>query len=161
MLNSLSTFAVILEIIAIAVGLGLVVGGFFRLKLYGQMRGNFMSYQMTLSGPLMMFLAGVLLLVLPTTLRSGLLAFWGSSSPMAYTGNTTNSWAAYVPVVIRFVQVVGIAAFIRGIMLISKAGGGQQSQPGARSKALLHMLGGVLCINVVATHALLASFLPI
>jgi len=161
MLRNLGTIGGVIEAISLIIGVGLILGAFFRFKLYGQMRGNFMSYQMTLSGPLVVFISGVLLLLLPTVLKSSLLAFWGSSNPLAYTGEHSGPWSSFTPVIIVFIRVVGVVAFIRGVMLLPRAAGGTQAQPGTLSKALLHMLGGIMCINVVATHQLLASLLPI
>ncbi len=161
MMHALSGFAGIIGAISVIIGIALFLGGFFRLKLYGQMRGTYAAHQVTIAGSLVMFLSGVLMMVLPTVLRSSLLAFWGTANPMAYSGANTTPWSVYIPVVIMFVRLVGVAAFIRGILLLSRTGQQGSQQPGVLSKALLHMLGGILCINIVATHALLKSLLPI
>jgi len=161
MLHNLGSVAGILGAVSAILGVSLVLGGFFRLKLYGQMRGTFMAHQVTIAGPLVKILAGAIMLVLPTMLHTSMLAFWGNANPLHIaTTDGTSPWSAYVPVVIMFVRLIGVGAFIRGIMMLPRTSG-QGKQPGVMSKALLHMLGGLLCINVVQTHILLRSILPI
>ena len=43
--------------------------------------------------------------------------------------------------------VVGIVAFIRGMIMLNKVGG-QGAQPGTMGKALTHIVGGLLAINM-------------
>ena len=158
-IQNLTHFASILQILSIGGGVGLFIGSLFQFKRYGEMR-TFMSHQMTIARPLAMMLGGIMLLIMPLMIGTFMLAFWGSASPMAYTATSDSGWAPLIPVVVDFVRVVGIFAFMRGIFLVSRSGviGGQQ---GILSKAILHMFGGVLCINVVATEHLLKSILPI
>ncbi|MCB1827482.1 MAG: type IV secretion protein IcmC [Coxiellaceae bacterium] len=158
MINNLQHFASILQILSIAGGLALFVGALFEFKRYGEMR-TFMSHQMTIARPLCMMLGGVMLLIMPLIITTGMLAFWGYVNPMQYSATSSDGWAPLMPVIIMFVKVVGVFAFIRGIFLISRCG--QQGQPGQLSKALLHMFGGILCINIVATEQLLHALLPI
>lgn len=158
-IGNLKHFSSILEILSIAGGLGLFLAALFEFKRYGEMR-TFMSHQMTIARPLSMLLAACMLLILPTMIGTFMLAFWGSANPMVYTPTTDSGWEPLMPVVIDFVRVVGIFAFMRGIFLISRSGG-QGSQPGTLSKAILHMFGGVLCINIVATEHLMKAILPI
>jgi len=160
MLKSIESIGHIIGAISAILGVGLVLGGFFRLKLYGQMRGTFMAHQVTIAGPLIKILAGAMMLVLPTAIHTSMLAFWGNANPMHYNPTEVTPFSAYIPVVIGFVRVVGICAFIRGIMLIPSTSG-QGKQPGATSKAMLHMLGGLLCINIVQTHMLISALLPV
>lgn len=158
-IGSLMHFASILQIISIIAGISLFLSALFAFKRYAQMR-TMMSHQMTMAKPLTKMLAGIMLLALPLMIRTFSLAFWGQSNPLAYTGGNESGWAPLIPVVIDAVRLVGVFAFIRGIFLIPRAGvvGGQ---PGVLSKAILHMFGGILCINVVATHQLMKSILPI
>ena len=158
-ITNLTHFAGILQVLSIGGGIGLFMSSLFEFKRYGEMR-TFMSHQMTIARPLSMMLAGVMLLIMPLIISTFMLGFWGSANPIAYTPTTDSGWEPLMPVVIDFVRVVGIFAFMRGIFLISRSGG-VGAQPGTLSKAILHMFGGVLCINVVATEQLLKSILPI
>lgn len=157
-INNLHHFASILQILSIMGGVALFVAALFEFKRYGEMR-TFMSHQMTMARPLSMMLGAIMLLIMPLMIGTLMLAFWGSANPMAYTPTTTSGWAPLIPVIIMFVRVVGVFAFIRGIFLISRSG--QQGQPGQLSKAILHLFGGILCINIVATEQLMHAILPI
>ena len=154
MLQSLGTMSVIVQVVSIMMGLGLFMGGMFTLKRYGEMR-TFMSHQMTLWAPMAMIIAGATLLVLESTISTSLLAFWGqgNTSPLAYAGSTSHNIDAYVPVINAFVRLIGVCAIIRACMLFSRSGA-QGSQPGTIGKAVLHLLGGVLCIHIIGTARL-------
>jgi len=149
----------ILQSLCILMGLALLISAFFQLKRYGEMR-TFMSYQMTLAGPLTTMLAAVMMLIMPTTLSTFLFAFWSTSNPMHYN-HGTQGWQRYIPVVIVFIRIIGVGSFMRGVMLISRVGGMQGSQPGTLPRALLHIIGGILCIHIVGTYHLLENILDL
>lgn len=159
-IENLARFGGILQVFAIAGGLGLFMTSLFEFKRYGETR-TFMSQQLTIARPLMLMMGGVMLLIMPTLIGTFMLAFWGSANPLAYQPANNSGWEPLVPVIIAFVRLVGVGSFMRGIFLISRTGGAGHSQPGTLMKAVLHMFGGVLCINIVATEQLLRSILPI
>lgn len=149
----MGTFGYIVEIIkyiSIVMGVAMTMFGMFKLKRYSEMR-SMMSQQMTLSGPLMLMVCGALLLSLPTTIEVALFAFWGDSSIMHYPG-LEGVGAAHTVVmhIYTFLRVIGLGSFIRGIILISRAGGGS-GQPGTLSKGFIHIFGGILAINIEGT----------
>lgn len=154
MLNHIGTIAIILNSISIMAGIGLVLSSLFMLKRYGEMR-TMMSHQMTLMQPMAMMAGGILLLMLPTTLSTSLLAFWGTgnTSPLAYSGSTTHDLDVYIPVIDAFVRLIGVGAIIRAAFLLSRTGG-QGGQPGTMSKGMLHLFGGILCLHIVGTARL-------
>ena len=147
--------AEILQSISILIGVGLTLGGLLQLKKHGESR-TMMSSQHSLAGPLMMLVAGSMLMILPTFIGSALLAFWGGSNPLQHHTSSTSS--SLVVAVEMFVRIVGVGAFIRGIVLLSRTGG-QQSQQGTLGKALIHILGGILCVHIVGTVGLLKELL--
>ena len=155
--NNISMFGSILQTVSIMLGLGLFMGGLFQLKRYGEMR-TFMSTQMTIAVPLSMMISGTALLALPTTIATALNAFWSTTSPLNY-GGSGYGWDQYVPAVVMFVRVIGVGSFMRGLLLFSRTG--HQAQPGTLSKAMLHLVGGVLCIHIIGTVDLLKSILDI
>lgn len=154
MLHNLGVLANIFDYVAILMGLGLFLGGLFKLKRYGEMR-TFMSHQMTIWAPLAMIFGGVMLLMLPVTVTSSLAAFFGPGQtlPISYHGETTHDIDAYIPVVNAFIRLIGIGAIIRACTLFSRTGqvGGQ---PGILGKALLHLFGGILCVHIMGTVSL-------
>ena len=155
--QNFTTMASILQIVAVMIGVSLMLGGLFQFKKYGEMRTQ-MSSQMSVAGPLMMIVAGTLLLSLPTFISTALLAVWGDASPLAYNAGSTGI-DALMPAILVFVRVVGIGSFIRGIVLLSRSGDHQRSQPGMLGKALIHILAGVLLIHIVGTMDLLEDIL--
>ena len=118
--------AQILEMVAVVMGAAMMVGAFFQLKRYGEMR-SMMSHQMSIAGPLAMLLAGSLLLSLPTFMKFSLLAFMGSANPMSLSPVTGYD----ITPLLVFVRVVGIGSFMRGLVLLSRAGH-QQGDGGHR-----------------------------
>ena len=157
LLQNLGIIGNILQSIAILMGLSLFMTGIFKLKRYGEMR-TMMSHQMTIAAPLLMLVGGVMLMSLPSMLHTVLLNFWSSNNPTAYTGGGTSQWEQIIPPIIVFVRIIGVCAFMRGIVLFSRAGG-EQAQHGTMSRALLHLLGGTLCVNIVGTLGLLKVIL--
>ncbi len=146
----------ILQVIAIAIGLALFLGAFFKLKKYGEQR-TMMSMQMTMAGPLLMIISGSALLILPTFIGTALLALWGNSNPLQYSGDTTGL-GAFIPPILMFVRVIGVGSFIRGLVLLARSGD-HQGQQGTMGKALIHILAGILCVNIVGTVDLLEALL--
>lgn len=157
--KNLGYAAVIFQDVAIMMGLGLFMSGLFRLKRYAEMR-TFMSHQMTISAPLLMIIGGILLLALPLTLRSALYNVWSTSNPLHYGGSTNGSWQQLIPPIVIFVRLIGVGAFMRGIVLFARSGS-EQSPPGTMSKAMLHVIGGLLCVHILGTFKLLNGILGI
>jgi hypothetical protein len=56
------------------------------------------------------------------------------------------------------VQLVGVIAFIRGLVKLSHMGGGHQ---GGIGSALTHIIGGIFCINMYDFVQLIMSTLGI
>ena len=155
-MENFSTIGVILNSVAVFLGVTMTFSAIFQLKKYGEQR-TMMSSQHSLAGPMMMLVCGAMLLILPEFIDSMLLAFWNNDVPGSYQGDTTG-WGSLVPAIEVFMGVVGVGAFIRGIVLMSRVGG-QQSQQGTLGKAVVHMFSGLLCIHITGTISLLKNIL--
>ena len=60
---------------------------------------------------------------------------------------------------IGFVKLVGLWAFLYGAVLLNRAHSRSVYDPGLGGKALTHLVGGVFCMNIVATvQAIAQSF---
>jgi len=59
--------------------------------------------------------------------------------------------------VIGFVQLVGLWAFLYGAVLLNRAHSRSVYDPGLGGKALAHLVGGVFCMNIVATVQVIAQ----
>jgi intracellular multiplication protein IcmC len=72
-----------------------------------------------------------------------------SSDLMAYVSvGIGNEWSQLIDVVVIYIQLVGLIAFIRGWFIMAQAGAPGQ-QPGSISKGLVHIVGGIVAINFV------------
>ena len=155
--HNFQLLAEIVQTFAILMGLAMFIGGILQFKRYGESR-TMMSSQMSVAGPLLLLLGGSVLLILPTFISTMLLAFWGNNNPTSYTNNSSTGIGAFLPAIILLVRVIGACSFIRGIHLMSRAGG-HQAQHGTLGKALIHILAGILCVHIVGTTDLIASLM--
>lgn len=142
---------------AALIALSYVLGIFFiaiailKLKQYGQMT-VMMATHAALGPSLAYLFVGIGLLFLPTILNIMTVTLWGygvEQIPAYEAGGTFDVSDIMVPV-IQLIQVIGLIAFIRGWVMLVKMGG-QGAPPGTVSKGLIHILGGILAINIVGT----------
>lgn len=140
---------------ALAYVLGLWAGGAALLQLWRWQR---YEPDAGAAGVVLRFMLCAVLLFLPSAIRNGNDTFFGAPNIMSYSHGSTLSASGQVLVdtVIGFVQIVGLWAFIYGWMLIKRAN--QRSyDPGTGSKGVIHIVGGVLAMNIVATLHMLAE----
>lgn len=157
LLHNFGELANILQSVSILIGIGLFIGALFKIKRYAEMR-TMMSHQITLAGPLMMIIAATALIVMPTFISTAVFSVWGTSNPLAYQGGVVEGYEQFIPPILMFARLIGVAAMIRGLVLVSRSGkvGGQ---PGTTSKALLHLIGGILLIHILGTLHILKTLL--
>lgn len=102
---------------------------------------------MTVKKCLVFIFAGTALLYLPSAVQVGTSTFWGNVSPYAYISHDNgDQWSELIKSAYAIVQVVGVIALIRGIMLFTTTPHQQEHHPFAR--AMTHCVGGILCINL-------------
>jgi intracellular multiplication protein IcmC len=155
-MSSLNEILIIIQDVCIGLGLGLFLGGIFKLKRYGESR-TFMSQQLTIGKPLGMIFSAVCLLTIKVALGTISQTLWGDSSPLAYPDQSDMAGKILKPL-IATVRVLGVIGVIRGIILFSRAGG-EQSQPGTVGKAFMHIIGGLLCMHVINVYNILNDIL--
>src|SRR3990167_7146791 len=83
--------AVMVQSIAVILGVSLIFSSLFHFKKYGEQR-TFMSQQMTLAGPGIKLIAGVCMLMLPTFIDTAVQAFWTTHSPLGLPGGGNHGW---------------------------------------------------------------------
>lgn len=143
---------------AYLIGVGLAFKGLYVLKTHGESRGMGSS-QSGMKEPVLYFIVAAMLIYFPSGLRVMLMTTFGSNSIMEYapvnsSNQTINSLfgpgsSAGRPLAM-IIQTIGLFAFIKGWVLIARTGS-QGQQPGGIGKGLMHVLGGILAINIVAT----------
>lgn len=129
---------------AYVMGFFFVIRGVLELKAFGESR-SMMSQEHSLMKPLVTIAVGSLLIYLPSSVQSGLSTFWTAPNPYGYLTDSENSWSDLVGSVFMVVQLVGVIAFIRGLIILTRVTGHGQETFG---KALAHIIAGVLCINM-------------
>jgi len=134
---------------AYVLGMFFVIAGIMGMKHFGEAR-TMMSQEHGVSGPLIEFFVGIALIYLPSTIRSGLSTFWVSTNPYAYLDSTTDQYTVFVNACYSIMQLVGVIAFIRGLLILKALGGGRGHQA-TMGQALAHIVGGILCLNLYNT----------
>lgn len=136
-------------------GIFLTVQAVMKLKKFGH-RTAFMHVEAGMLGPTMQFAIGVCFLYSKSLIEIINSTFFGQSSiasVMSYTAsNMDQDWQQIMNPILGMVQIIGLIAFIRGFLILSKGvqkEGGQQ--PGQATKGIVHIVGGILGINIVYT----------
>lgn len=131
--------------LAYVLGFFFVFYGIILLKKYGEQRTQ-MSGEAKLAAPLLNIFVGAALIYLPSAVQSGLTTFWLNPNPYGYEGEAGDEWSEFIKACFLIIQLVGVIAFIRGLLLLTKLGG--QGQPGSFGKAMAHIIGGIFCIDM-------------
>lgn len=137
---------------AYIIGFGFVSKAIYSLKVYGEAR-TMMSNSTSLKGPLTFLFTGTALIFSPQIFKDLLLSTFGTSqiTPLLY-GTPPPGWTQQsITALLGLVQVVGVIAFIRGWIYLARSGE-QGAQQNTFGKGLTHIIGGILCINIVATR---------
>ena len=141
---------------AYVLGFTLVLKGVYKLKEYGEMRTS-MSSQTNLWPPMITLGIGTLLIFFVSAYQIGLQTLFAYDSPLGYSENS-DSTESLVTAVVSIMQVVGVIAFIRGLLLLNGAGN-PGAQPGSIGKGLTFVIGGLLAINIYETWQMLVNTL--
>lgn len=141
---------------AYLMGFFMVLKGVYKLKEYGESR-TMMASQTNIWGPTITLITGSMLIYFVSSYEVGLQTIFLTSSPISYPsgGSSTDQ---LVSAVVTIMQVVGVIAFIRGLLLINSAGG-HGAQPGSLGKGLTFIIGGLLAINMYGTWQVLINTL--
>ena len=139
--------------------IGIMMGAkaLYDLKQYGEIRTMMMS-QTDARGPFTMLFVSGFLLYLPTALHISLKTLFdgGLDNILQYEGTSTAQGDQVIVALIQFVKLVGLISFVRGVLIIGRIGSKQQ-QGGGWPKALTHIVGGILAINIVGTMKIVAD----
>ncbi|CDZ76922.1 hypothetical protein BN59_01201 [Legionella massiliensis] len=142
---------------AYMIGLAFAFKAIYTLKAYGESK-SMMSQNASLKEPLAYMLVAGMFIYFPTGLAVVLQTTFGSSSILQYapvsSNNQTLNFLGASPLFGRpltiIIQTIGVIAFVRGWMLIARTAS-QGQPPGGTGKGLMHVFGGILAMNIVAT----------
>jgi intracellular multiplication protein IcmC len=145
-------------------GLSLVVRGLMMYKVFATQTLS-SAHKGEFAGPLVHIVVGAILIYFPSTLNTTLNTLFvgvdqnslSTASQMIGYQSLQNDaqWTQIADVVVKYVKLVGLIAFVRGWVILSKMGHAG-SQPGSIAKGIIHIVGGVLLINIVDTFRILA-----
>ena len=152
------------EVEYLLIGLAYVMGvtfafkGIYSLKVYGEAR-TMMASNASIKEPLLNLVVAAVFIFFPSAYEIFMNSSFGYASPLAYSAvdspnesiNTLfGSESAVGRPLTIIIKVIGLGAFIRGWVMIARSGA-QGQQPGATSKGIMHVFGGILAINFVGT----------
>ena len=143
---------------AYLIGCAFLFKAIYCLKVYGEAR-TMMSSNTSMKEPIVFLLVAALLIYFPTGLDMLMQTTFGDKNLLEYASmrggsSALNSVFGRGSVIGRpltlLIRVIGLIAFVRGWVLVARAAS-QGQPPGGTGKGLMHVFGGVLAINIVAT----------
>jgi len=144
---------------AYVIGLLFAFKAIYTLKAYGEARSMMSSSNAGLKEPLMYLLVAGIFIYLPTGVAIMLQTTFGSSSILQYAAVNSNnktmntifgSGSLVGRPLTLIIQTIGLIAFVRGWILIARSAS-QGQPPGGTGKGLMHVFGGIMAMNIVAT----------
>lgn len=144
------------------IGIGLIIKGVMKYKSFGHGMN-----QHTPPGegfaPMLSIMVGSILMYLPSIMATSLTTVFGTAaigspaSVLSYSSTLSSNaqWSQLGAILINYFQLVGLIAFIRGWMILSKIT--QQGGQDTVGKALTHIVGGIMLVNLVGTIQILAT----
>ncbi len=142
-------------------GIVLIARALFLFKAMGEHPGQ--GQKGELAGPIVALSVGAVLLYLPSSISMSLNTIFSSTSlgtaselfSYTSTGDVVN-WQEMADVLVSYMKILGLIAFVRGWIMISKVGH-SQGQPGQLSKGVVHIISGILLINIIDTLKILGT----
>ena len=135
-------------------GIGIAFGGIMRLKKLG-VRSAMMQSDGGVVGPMVQLMIGAALIYAPTLLQVMNQTFWGDPSfENALSWSKSYQGSQLVNIItplIGIIQLIGSIAFLRGWLILTKVSNGGSQQPGQITKGIVHLIGGVLAMNITRT----------
>ena len=131
-------------------GLGLTFHAIMKLKKFG-FKTAMMHVEVSVVTCFAEFFAGVGLIYTPSLIASLNWTFFSQGETMSvldYDSGRGASFDVYLRPILGIIQIIGIISFLKGWLMLGKIGQ-QGTQPGTISKAITHIVGGILAINVI------------
>jgi hypothetical protein len=163
--NNLTPVIKLLIAASYVIGVVLIVSAMNDLRVYGQTHNT--GQGASLAGPFAKLFSGIGLMFLPSILETSIYTIWGSTlaqakgdlSTLMYTASFS-SVQSVKKLVLLVIVIYGYVSIIRGFLGLSRVGK-QGAQPGATSKSVLHVVGGILAVNIAQLIAVIKATLGI
>ena len=113
----------------------------------------FMHVEAGVIGPAVQFFVGVALMFSKTLFQSINQTLFNSpyiGNDMSYAMSSGLRIVKMIAPIVGIIQLIGLFAFLRGWMILARLGK-QGAQPGTTSKGIVHLIGGILAVNITTT----------
>lgn len=159
---SFNSIEKLIKAMSYIIGLALVVRG---LMMYRALANQTMSTAQRgeIAGPAVHIVVGAIMFYFPSTLSTTLNTVFGTSQLTEISQiidypslAQSERWSKLSEIIQKYMYLIGLIAFVRGWVLLSKMGHAG-AQPGQIGKGLIHIIGGILLINIVQTVNILAE----
>lgn len=162
LLSSFYSLEHLIVALSYVIGLTLTIRGLMMYRIFAnQTYGS--AQRGEIAGPLVFLVVGIVLLYFPTSINLSVNTLFGSSELSAfeslagYQSTTTGpNWYLIQNVIVKYLNLIGLIAFIRGWVILSKMGH-SGAQPGSIAKGIVHIVGGIILINLISTIKVLAG----
>jgi intracellular multiplication protein IcmC len=144
---SIPTLMQLVTAIAYVMGMFLVIRAVIELKHLGEARSMMSSERHGMAKPAALIFVGASLLYIPTAIHMGMSTFFTSANPYAYATGGQGQWCTVLQDFFLVVQLIGVIAFIRGLMMLTQVGG-HGGQPGTFAKGLTYIIAGIFCVDM-------------
>lgn len=150
--ENLGPFWDLFHVIAYIIGAFMLVGSLLYMRSQGHG-----GHQQGIGGAFIGMVCGVLLLALPTLLDALSNTIFEASAPTSLSSVSGGSGAdgVFIKFAIRVIMLVGLYAVIKGITMLKDHARSQQG--GALWSATVHLVMGIICINVEIFMRVLAE----
>ena len=143
-------------------GVALVIRGLMMYRIFAnQTYGS--AQRGEIAGPIVFLIVGIVMLYFPHSIDVSMQTVFGTTEfgrldeLTAYQNiHNRENWYQVENISVKYLKLIGLIAFIRGWVILSKMGH-PGAQPGSIAKGIVHVIGGVLLINLIGTIKILGN----
>lgn len=157
--DNLNTVTRFVTAAAYVFGAMMMVAAVHELRIFGVMRGM-MPITASAAAPVGKLFISIGLMCVPSITLSFVQTLWGSdtNSIQAYFTGSTDIWQPVMDTVALIIRLFGFMAVVQGFSMMAKSAK-QGAAPGMIGKGIMHLVGGILGVNIVGTvNVVLATF---
>lgn len=160
--NNMAAVAQLVMGVAYLLGIVLIAAALFKLRKLSDFQRGMFQPQEALS-PFINLFIGAGLIWMPAMFNATTQSIFGNDVQGVLSYGTAQSGISpeVIKALLNVMGVIGLIAFVRGMMIIVSAAGGQGGHQGGFGKGLTHIIGGVMCYHIDKVYAVLLATLGI
>jgi intracellular multiplication protein IcmC len=164
--NAFHSLSLLITSVSFVAGMFFIVKGVMGFKVFATQtmasaqKGEVTSHLVTI-------FIGAVLMYLPSTIDTSIGTLFpgetlDSRSPasdlIGYAALTSNTnWALLAPILVKYMDLIGLFAFVRGWFILAKTAHPGGGQPGQTGKGVIHIIAGILLMNIINTVNFIAT----